>query len=753
MILVKHKIAIFLATSGHSGVDRLMKNLIREFIRLGLKIDLIQIEGHGPFFSHVPQGLRIVRLPAKHVYSAFFPLVGYLKKERPCVILSDKDRVNRMVILARMVAGVPNQVIVRTGTTVSMALAGKGLVERSIQKLSYRFLYKLAQGVLVPSQGAADDLAALSGLDRSRIKVVPTPVFHSGLADLYGAPPPHPWFALNHDIPIIIGIGELSSRKRFHTLVEAFIALHGQMKCRLVILGEGKERPRLEKRLEQAGVSQDAWLPGFAKNPFACLVRADVFVMTSRLEGMPVVLLEALGAGLPVVATDCPSGPREVLEGCGMGTLIPVGDTAQLTHALQRILTRNLPKIVPYTYLKQYTLAHSAHAYLKAMGVTGDGAFSRPVDIAILGPMGRSGETAHGGITPVVCHLAREFRHMGISVELVTFFPPGAGSILSRMVPEFPVHNLGPGTKIYQAFLLSRYLRKRRPRVLLSAGPRANLISALTKKMFRPKTRIILGVHNIVGMAFRGLSPLTAKWRTMRLRWLYKQSDGIICVSKGVVRDLKKILDPPDAQVHVIHNPIFSPDFLQKADQPIPHPWFNGSGPPVILGAGRLTPQKDFPCLLKAFARVRKQMDCRLVILGRGEQKQRLLALAQALHVQDAFDLPGFVDSPGAYMKKSSVFVLSSQWEGFGNVLVEAMALGTPVIATDCPHGPAEILMEGRIGTLIPPGRPDLMAEAILETLRIKPDTKPLMERAAVFSANKAALHYRRYLLPPGTMN
>src|SRR6056297_2940542 len=140
MILVKHKIAIFLATSGHSGVDRLMKNLIREFIRLGLKIDLIQIEGHGPFFSHVPQGLRIVRLPAKHVYSAFFPLVGYLKKERPCVILSDKDRVNRMVILARMVAGVPNQVIVRTGTTVSMALAGKGLVERSIQKLSYRFL-------------------------------------------------------------------------------------------------------------------------------------------------------------------------------------------------------------------------------------------------------------------------------------------------------------------------------------------------------------------------------------------------------------------------------------------------------------------------------------------------------------------------------------------------------------------------------------------------------------------------------------
>lgn len=730
-----------------------MKNLIREFIRLGITIDLIQIGGHGPFFSNVPKGLRIVRLPAKHVYSAFFPLVGYLKKEQPFVILSDKDRVNRMVILARMAAGVSTRVIVRTGTTVSMALAGKGLLECNIQRLSYRFLYKLAQGVLVPSRGAAEDLAAFSGLDRNRIKVVPTPVFHKGLSDRYAAPSPHPWFAEKHDIPIIIGIGELSSRKSFHTLVEAFIALHGQMKCRLVILGEGKEREKLEKRLDQAGVSQDAWLPGFAENPYACLVRSDVFVMTSRLEGLPVVLLEALGAGLPVVATDCPSGPREVLEDCGMGTLIPVGDTAQLIHALERILTRKPPALVPYKYLKQYTLYHSAHAYLAAMGVSGDIALSRPVDIAIIGPMDRSGETAHGGITPVICHLAREFKDMGILVELVTFFPPGAGTTLSGMLPDIPVHNLAQGTKVYQALLLSRYLKERRPGVLLSAGPRANLISALTKKIFRPETPIILGVHNTVSKQFSGLSPLSAKWRTARLRWLYKHCDGIICVSKGVARDLEKVLGSTDAPVQVIYNPVFSPDFLQTADQQISHPWFNGSGPPVILGVGRLTPQKDFFCLVKAFARVRKQMDCRLVILGRGEHKQSLLALAQELGVQDGFDLPGFVASPGAYMKKSSVFVLSSQWEGFGNVLVEAMAVGTPVVATDCPHGPAEILMEGRLGALIPPGHPDLMAEAILKTLRNRPDTRPLVERAADFSADKAALHYRGYLLPPETMN
>ena len=167
----------------------------------------------------------------------------------------------------------------------------------------------------------------------------------------------------------------------------------------------------------------------------------------------------------------------------------------------------------------------------------------------------------------------------------------------------------------------------------------------------------------------------------------------------------------------------------------------------MVLGAGKLKKQKDFATLVKAFAEVRHRRLARLVILGEGPRRGALLALARKLGVAEDIELPGFVANPFAFMARSSVFVLSSAWEGFGNVLVEAMACGCPVVSTDCPSGPSEILEDGRHGPLVPVGDPAGLAKAICEVLDAPRERAALEERASVFTAAASAEHYERALL------
>jgi glycosyltransferase involved in cell wall biosynthesis len=171
--------------------------------------------------------------------------------------------------------------------------------------------------------------------------------------------------------------------------------------------------------------------------------------------------------------------------------------------------------------------------------------------------------------------------------------------------------------------------------------------------------------------------------------------------------------------------------------------------PPVILGVGRLTVQKDFPTLIRAFARVRQKRNARLLILGEGELRSELNALVAELGLQADVALPGFVENPFVFMRHASLFVLSSAWEGFGNVLVEAMACGMPVVSTDCPSGPAEILQNGKWGRLVPVGDVQALSEALLATL--EESTHPdVAARAAECSVDRAVEGYLRVRLPSG---
>ncbi|BBA35204.1 glycosyltransferase [Methylocaldum marinum] len=362
-------LALFLATSGHSGVDRIMRNLVPEFAGCGLHIDLLKVDGHGPYWDPLPHNVRTVDLGVSHVNTALPVLIRYLRRNRPRVLLSDKDKVNRTALTARTLARVDTRVVVRIGTTVSKNLERRGWWARNGQLASIRLFYRHADGILTPSEGAAEDLAKIAGLPMEAVTVVTSPVLTDGFAALADQAVDHPWFAPGEP-PVILGVGELCARKDFATLLKAFAELRSVRPCRLIIGGEGRQRDKLLKLAGDLGVSDDVDFPGFLSNPYAYMRRAKVFALTSICEGMPVVLIEAMACGTPVVSTDCPSGPKEVLGGGRYGALVAVGDSSAFAGKLAEMLDRPTSPEALCEATAPYTISNSARQYLRALGLS-----------------------------------------------------------------------------------------------------------------------------------------------------------------------------------------------------------------------------------------------------------------------------------------------------------------------------------------------------------------------------------------------
>jgi glycosyltransferase involved in cell wall biosynthesis len=295
---------------------------------------------------------------------------------------------------------------------------------------------------------------------------------------------------------------------------------------------------------------------------------------------------------------------------------------------------------------------------------------------------------------------------------------------------------------------LARYLRRARPDSMFSATSYLNIEAVLARRLAAVPTRLVLSDRS----HFSSGKPRKA-WRQRHLaaamQRTYLQADAITAVSNGVAADIAQSIGIPREAIITLYNPTITPDFAARAGQPIDHPWFADGAPPVLLGVGRTTFQKDFATLLRAFAKTRADRPARLAIIGESNEKQaaRLHALAGELGVEDDFALLGYQANPLPYMARAAVFVLSSRYEGFPNVLLEALACGTPVVSTDCPSGPFEILDGGSFGTLVPMADPDALAAAILATLNAPPDPARLEGRAAVFNYDTAIARYADVLL------
>jgi glycosyltransferase involved in cell wall biosynthesis len=362
------RIAVFAATSGHSGVDRIITHLTEQWAEWGLGVDLLQVRRHGPNLSKLPPGVRRIDLGTAHVNTALPALTRYLRRERPRALLADKDRVNRIAILARLLSGAETRLAVRLGTTVSVNLASRGPAERWLQRGSIRYLYRLADRIIVPSSGVADDLALNLGVAPARIATVASPIVAPRLQALAEAPVEHPWLVPGAP-PVILGVGELGARKDFATLIRAFAEVHRRQPCRLLILGRGRQRDALQGLAQELGVGDAVELPGFEPNPYRFMRRAALFVLSSRWEGLGIVLVEALACGTPAISTDCPSGPREILGPCCPRQLVPVADHRALAQAIRETLVSPPASSALRARAQAYAVDISAGGYLNALGV------------------------------------------------------------------------------------------------------------------------------------------------------------------------------------------------------------------------------------------------------------------------------------------------------------------------------------------------------------------------------------------------
>ncbi len=337
------KVALFLADLGGGGAERMMVRLAAGFAERGVEVDLVLANAVGPYLEEVPPAVRVVDLARASTTAAVLPLARYLRRDRPDVLLATLHHASFAAALAHRLSGGTARLIVREANTPSGKRVAAGDLKRRAVMLGIRWAYGSADAVIAVSEGVADDLREHRGVPASKIKTLYNPVVTADVAAQAAIDPRHPW--LQPDAPpVVLGVGSLQPRKGFFTLLDAFARLRSRMDARLIVLGEGPQRAELEARARALDISDHVEFPGFLVNPFAYMARASVFVLSSEREGLPGVLIQAMACGCPVVATDCPSGPREILEGGRHGALVPVGDAAAMAEAIERTIVDPVDK-------------------------------------------------------------------------------------------------------------------------------------------------------------------------------------------------------------------------------------------------------------------------------------------------------------------------------------------------------------------------------------------------------------------------
>lgn len=358
----KPKLAIFLPSLSGGGAERSMLNLAHGVAERGYPVDLVLAQAKGPYMSLVHKHVRIVDLKASRVLASLPALARYLRTEQPKALISALNYANVVAVWARKLAGVPTKVLVNEQNTVSKSAFNSARRRQRLVPYFMKYFYPWADHIIGNSQGVAEDLSEVTGLPRQRIDILYNPVVTPEVQEKVHAALHHPWFEPGQP-PVVLAVGRLTKQKDFPTLIRAFAQVVTNRPARLMILGEGVDRPMLEGLVKELGMENHVSLPGFVENPYAYMKRAALYVLSSRWEGLPTVLIEALYCGRPIIATDCPSGPREILAGGQHGVLVPVGDVAALSRAIEAGLAGETPHPTKESW-HPYSLEAVANQYI-----------------------------------------------------------------------------------------------------------------------------------------------------------------------------------------------------------------------------------------------------------------------------------------------------------------------------------------------------------------------------------------------------
>lgn len=344
-----------------------------------------------------------------------------------------------------------------------------------------------------------------------------------------------------------------------------------------------------------------------------------------------------------------------------------------------------------------------------------------------------------GGVEHMIVNLSRELVSRGHDVSIVLARDPQPNEYAPD--PRVKLVRLGIPSTAKLIFGFARHLRQAKYDIVYTAMPTTNVTAVMALKLSGAKTKLVLSERSNPALEAKHSKTWRYRASFFAQPYLYPKADAIVAVCKALADDLSTYARLPRKSIGVIYNPAFDEDAFSQPPQGT-HPWLDEKSIPVIISAGRLVRQKDYATLIKAFAILRKERAARLIILGEGPKREELEALIDLLGVRDDVALPGFRSNISEFLMKADVFALTSIWEGFGNVLVQALAARNSIVSTDCPNGPGEILADGEFGTLTPVEDPEAFAIALRDVLDKPFDPEKQYERAQLFSVKRSCDAY-----------
>jgi glycosyltransferase involved in cell wall biosynthesis len=735
-------IMVFLPALTIGGAEIALVRLAGAFAAAGHRVAIVvQAAVTGDAAIAVPPGVELMTLDVRHTRASPLALARRAVAWQADALIAALPHNNLAAIAAGLIARIKYRrrlvVVVTEHAPIALLIAAHASLRYRVLPLLQRACYPMADVRVCASSGIAAEFRALLPAGTT-IHTIFNPVVEASAAsadDLRNTDSSGP--------ALIVAAGRLAPEKDFATLLRAFALLRAHRQARLIIVGEGPERARLTTLAADLAITGDVEMPGFSPSLPALLAQADVFVSTSRFEGFGNVIVEALASGTKIVATDCPVGPREILADGAFGTLVSVGDAPAIAAAIDRTLDDCQSRADLRRRAGDFTIDASLAAYRAAIDSRLPPARRKaaPLTLAIY-----MHDFSSGGVEHATLSLIGAFRAAGIAVTLLVH--SDAGELRAALPPDLTVINFATTRTIADLVPLVRYLRTHNPDILLANLDHNNLIATLASLIVRlgatrSTTRLIIAQHNALSAEARAMPSLKYRLLPLAYRLLAPRAAGIVAVSGGVADDLVTCAGLDRGRITVINNPVVDARLHARAAAPLDHPWIAETATrPLFITAGRLVGQKDHATLLRAFARARAHRPMRLVILGEGPLRPTLEALADELGIRDDLLMPGYVANPLPWFAAAAAFVLSSRYEGFGNVLVEAMACGTPVISTDCPHGPAEILGHGRYGSLVQPGDIDGLTAALDPDLRQRWSAETLRARADHYTVTASAGAY-----------
>ncbi|MDC0333160.1 glycosyltransferase [Gammaproteobacteria bacterium] len=738
------KISVLLPTLWIGGAEKLHACLINRWLELGHDIDLIVLFENDHDIDIKPlidDGCKIFHLHNRSYRYSITSLYKFFKNNQYDFIVAPMWPLTIVASISWMLSGRRGKLFLSEHTNITVSSDKEVKTPLWLIKLSMKIFYKSVDGIIAVSEGVKQDILSLTGFTSNDVRVIynPTALGIKKLDSLEKSKYIEALWDTRYEYRVL-GAGGIKAAKNFSMLISAFSKLQPSVLARsqLIILGDGPLKEDLNKQIQDLGLEDQIKLPGRVLDPYPWFQSASLFTLSSSWEGFGNVLVEALESEVPIVSTDCFSGPAEILEEGAHGMLVPVADEDAFATAMEQSLTTIPDTSRHLQRANDFSVPKISDEYLE---------YFNSSKITIILPTLRM-----GGAEKLHVNLINQWIKEGNSVDLVILFDVDDGEDLVPFLnTKCNIKHFHHQSYRYSITSLYKFFKNNQYDFIVAPMWPLTIVASISWMLSGRRGKLFLSEHtNITVSSDKEVK--TPLWLIkLSMKIFYKSVDGIIAVSEGVKQDILSLTGFTSNDVRVIYNPtalgIKKLDSLEKSKY-IEALW-DTRYEYRVLGAGGIKAAKNFSMLISAFSKLQPSVLARsqLIILGDGPLKEDLNKQIQDLGLEDQIKLPGRVLDPYPWFQSASLFTLSSSWEGFGNVLVEALESEVPIVSTDCFSGPAEILEEGAHGMLVPVADEDAFATAMEQSLTTIPDTSRHLQRANDFSVPKISDEYLEYFL------